>query len=126
VTQPPYHPYHPNHPNQPPSTPGPPGQPGVPYVPPEHPQATTVLVLGILGLALCQLIAPVAWFMGSRARREIAESRGRLGGGTQVTIGWALGLAGTLLMIALVAFFVLYFVFIIGLFAVTGVESSST
>lgn len=111
MTQPPP-PGNPYHPNQPP--PGP-GQPGVPYVPPDHPQAMTVLILGVLGLALCQLVAPVAWIMGARVKREIAESRGELGGSTQATVGWALGLAGSILMIAIAAFFLVYLVVLIGL-----------
>ena len=32
---------------------------------PEQSQATTILVLGILGLILCQVLAPFAWVMGN-------------------------------------------------------------
>lgn len=85
----------PPNPYQPPYPP--PG--GAPYAPPEHPQATLVLVLGILGLALCQVLGPVAWVMGHRARKEIAASGGTIGGNTQVTVGWALGIAATLLLV---------------------------
>ncbi|MFC5727544.1 MULTISPECIES: hypothetical protein [Nocardioides] len=67
--------------------------------PPDHPQAATVLVLGVLGMALCQVVAPFAWFIGSRVRREIAESGGRLGGQQMVTIGWVLGILGSCILI---------------------------
>lgn len=105
---PPSNPYYPNQPTGP-------ARPGVPYVPPDHPQAMTVLILGVLGIALCQLVAPVAWFMGARVKREIAESRGELGGSTQAAVGWALGLAGSILLVAMVAFFLVYFVILVAL-----------
>ncbi len=119
MSQPPTNPYDPY---QPPSGPG---QPGVPYVPPDHPQAMTVLIMGVLGIALCQLLAPIAWVMGARAKREIAESGGRLGGNTAVTVGWALGLAGSILLIVVVAFFAVYAVVLIGFISTAGFESSS-
>jgi hypothetical protein len=69
---------------------GPPGggygqQPG--YGPPagygggttDHPQGTTILVLGILSLVICQLLGPVAWIMGNNAIKEIDASPSRYG-----------------------------------------------
>ncbi|MCP9622326.1 DUF4190 domain-containing protein [Nocardia otitidiscaviarum] len=67
--------------------------------PPDHPQATTILVLGILGLVLCQLLGPVAWIMGSKARREIDASGGTLGGRGNVTAGYVCGIVATCLML---------------------------
>jgi hypothetical protein len=37
----------------------------------QHAQGTTILVLGILSLAICGLLGPFAWSMGQRALREI-------------------------------------------------------
>lgn len=88
--QPPQNPYQPHQP------PGPGGPWGPP--PPDHPQATLILILGILGVVLCQVIGPVAWVMGGRARREIEAARGTMGGHTLVTVGWALGIVGTVLL----------------------------
>jgi hypothetical protein len=51
-----------------------------PFPPRDHQQATTVLVLGILGLVLCQVISPIAWVMGNRVVGEIDAARGQLGG----------------------------------------------
>lgn len=99
--QQPSNPYDPSQPaGQPYGQPGygPGGAPWRP-APPEHPQATLILILGILGLALCQVIAPFAWVMGGRARKEIVESGGTIGGQTQVTVGWALGIAGSIILI---------------------------
>ncbi|MFJ9314926.1 hypothetical protein ACIRN4_12090 [Pimelobacter simplex] len=84
-----------------------------PAPPPDHPQATTVLVLGILGIALCQVLAPFAWVMGGRVRKEIAASRGTVGGSQMVTIGWVLGIAGSCLLLLGLAFVVLYVIFIV-------------
>ncbi len=110
--------------NQDPENPPPPPQPhpyGAPayggYQPvPDHPQATTVLVLGIIGI-LIGVTAPVAWVMGSRAKREIEASGGRLGGLQQVTIGWILGIVMTILLVISVIGFVLIFVVVLGVFA---------
>jgi TRAP-type C4-dicarboxylate transport system permease small subunit len=42
----------------------------------EHPQGTTVLVLGILSLAVCGILGPFAWNMGNKALREIDANTG--------------------------------------------------
>jgi hypothetical protein len=65
---------------------------------PDHPQATTVLVLGILGLVLCQVISPFAWVMGNRVVREIDASAGRLGGRSMANAGRICGIIGTILI----------------------------
>lgn len=42
---------------------------------PEASQATTVLVLGIIGIVLCQLLGPVAWVMGNNELAAIDSGR---------------------------------------------------
>jgi hypothetical protein len=37
-------------------------------------RATTVLVLGIVGLAVFQLLAPVAWYLGNGVKRDAATA----------------------------------------------------
>jgi hypothetical protein len=80
----------------------PPQQPygyGQPYYPPQdHPQTTTVLVLGILGLVVCQVMSPIAWIMGNRVLREIDASGGRYGGRGNVNAGRICGIIGTVLI----------------------------
>jgi hypothetical protein len=90
--QPPY--------GQPPNAPVPYGAPMPAYGPiaPDHPQATTVLILGILGLVLCQLISPFAWVMGNRVIREIDASGGTVGGRTNANAGRICGIVGTALI----------------------------
>ncbi len=81
--------------------------------PPNHPQTTTVLILGILGLVLCQVLGPFAWSMGNKALREIDASQGQVGGRDTVNVGRILGMVGTALLIL--------GVLVIGVFLVLGV-----
>ena len=88
-------------PSQPPYGNYPPNQYGAPpygFGAPEHPQATTVLILGILGLVLCQLISPFAWMMGNRVVAEIDASNGQVGGRSQANAGRICGIVGTFLL----------------------------
>lgn len=65
--------------------------PADPHQYPEPSQATTILVLGILGLILCQVLAPFAWVMGNRSWRQSTPVSGRLRIGQQRTLGRFLG-----------------------------------
>ncbi|MBC7304177.1 MAG: DUF4190 domain-containing protein [Nocardia sp.] len=66
--------------------------------PPEHPQATTVLILGCLGLAFCGLCAPFAWIKGRRVLAEIDASGGQIGGRSQASAGYVMGIVGSALL----------------------------
>lgn len=83
------------------------------YQPPpaNHPQATTVLVLGILGLVLCQVIGPFAWTMGNRVVADIDASGGTVGGRDTANAGRICGIIGTVLLGVTVL------VLLVGLFA---------
>ncbi len=85
-----------------PYQPRPYGQP-YPALPQPHPQGTTVLVLGILGLfvALC---APFAWFIGSKALKEIKASGARFSNEDQIRVGRMLGKIITILAIIALVF----------------------
>lgn len=89
--------------------PGYPAQGQVQYAP-DHPRATTTLVLGILGLVLCQVLAPFAWVMGRRTLNEIEASQGRVGGRGAAQAGYVLGIVGTVLLVLGLIFLVLYLV----------------
>ena len=87
------------------------GYPGQPYYPPrDHPQATTVLVLGILGLVLCQVLSPIAWVMGNRVVREIDAGRGQVGGRSAANAGRICGIIGSVLLIVSLVLVVLFLV----------------
>ncbi len=86
-----------------------------PYnAPRDHPQTTTILILGILGLVLCQVLGPFAWSMGNKALREIDASEGHFGGRDTVNVGRILGIIGTIIL----GLFVLALVF---LFVIAGI-----
>ena len=80
--------------------PGPYGPPGGPapagyYAPPRHPNANTALILGIVGLLLCQLVSPFAWLMGRKALTEIEAAPGQFSGAGEAKAGWVCGIIGT-------------------------------
>jgi hypothetical protein len=87
---------------------------------PDHPRATTAMVLGILGVVLCQVLAPFAWVIGKQAMSEIDAAHGRLGGRGAAQAGYILGIVGTVLL----GLAVLYLVFVVVL--VGGVLLSSS
>ena len=81
----------------------------------EDSQATTVLVLGILSLVLCQVLGPIAWVMGNKELAGIdAGSRPPQNRGT-AQAGRILGIISTVLMIIGIA--LLFAFLVIGLFA---------
>jgi uncharacterized membrane protein YjgN (DUF898 family) len=76
-----------------------------------------VLVLGILGLVLCQVLSPFAWNMGNRVVAEIDASGGMMGGRDAANAGRICGMIGTALLalsLILIAGLVVF-----GLFAAT-------
>jgi len=89
-------------------------QPGVPGgLKPKHPQATTILVLGIVGLIMCQILGPFAWVMGNKAIKEIDANPNQWDGRSDVQVGKILGIVSTVLLVlsvlATIAFFVFFF-----------------
>jgi hypothetical protein len=100
--------------------PTPPGQASYGPVP-DHPQATTALVLGILGIVLCQVIAPFAWSTGKKAVDQIDASGGRLGGRGMAQAGYVMGVIGTVLL----GLYLLFLVAVVGFGAMGAVFSSS-
>lgn len=95
------------------------GPPGMGYRTQDHPQGTTVLVLGILGLVLCQILGPIAWIMGNRAIREIDASPGMYGNRGAVQAGRVCGIIATVIM-------ALFFLFILFALVVGARSSPST
>lgn len=77
---------------------------------PEASQATTVLVLGIIGVVLCQFLGPVAWVMGNNELQAIdaglrpPENRGT------ANAGKILGIISTVLLAIGIFFFILVIV----------------
>ena len=76
------------------------------YPPPKHPESTIVLVLGILGIIACQVVAPIAWVMGTKALREIDANPTAFSGRSEVNAGRIMGIVGTVLLGLLLLLFV--------------------
>jgi hypothetical protein len=76
----------------------------------DHSRATTIFVLGLLSLVMCQILGPVALVMGNSYRKECAyagvEPEG-LG-----TAGWVMGIISSILMVFTFGILLLYFLFI--------------
>ena len=82
---------------------------------------TTVLIFGILGLVICQIFAPFAWYMGNQAVAAIDAGRADPAERTSANIGRILGIVGTVFLILGIAFLMLGF-----LASVTSVSNSSS
>lgn len=65
---------------------------------PEASQATTILVLGILGLIICGVLAPVAWIMGKNELEAIDSGRRPPENRGTANAGRILGIIGTVLI----------------------------
>jgi hypothetical protein len=111
-----------------PQQPGYPPQPGMPvfptYVLPDHPKATSALVLGIIAVAgaftcfLPVVVAPIAWILGAKARREIRSAPQQWGGDGRATAGMVLGIIGTVLLVLAVI--------VVALFVIVAISSPTT
>ena len=77
---------------------------GVPYPQPygalpEHPQGTVILVLGIVGF-FATICAPIAWYLGSKAQKEIAASGQHYSNEQNINIGKIMGMVLSILALA--------------------------
>lgn len=82
----------------------------------DHPNAIPALVLGIIGLVLFPLVAPVAWHLGAKGQREARLDPNRWRASGALAAGKVLGIIGTTLM----GLGVLFVVFIIMALVVVG------
>lgn len=78
---------------------------------PGQPNGTMILILGILGVTLCGLCAPVAWVMGNNALSEIDAGRGDPAQRGNASIGRIIGMVGSGFLILAVVVFLIAFVF---------------
>ena len=84
----------------------------------EDSQATTILVLGILSLVVCQILGPIAWVMGNNELAGIDAGRRPPQNRGTAQAGRILGIISTVLMIIGIVFLFLFL--IIGLVASTS------
>jgi cytochrome c biogenesis factor len=88
------------------------GQP-YPLVPREHPQGTAVLVLGILGVFVAGICAPFAWYMGSKALKEIRATGVHYSNEQSIVVGRVLGMIMTILAIVGIVFLLVFLVIVL-------------
>jgi uncharacterized membrane protein YjgN (DUF898 family) len=87
---------------------------------PEASQATTALVLGILGIVICQVLAPFAWSMGAKEMQAIDAGRRPPENRGTANAAKILGIVGTVLLGLGVIAAILFIVF----FSVAAVSTS--
>ena len=90
------------------------GSPPLPYgrpygVPPrEHPQGTLILIFGIIG-AFVTIFAPIAWYLGSKAKQEIQASGLQYANEPHVNAGRILGKVFSIIWLVLFGIMILAF-----------------
>jgi hypothetical protein len=88
---------------------------------PEHPQGTTILVLGIVGIFIT-ICAPIAWYMGSKAQKEIRASGMRYANEQNINVGKILGIVMSILAIIGIVITVIFVVIAIIAASASGVR----
>jgi hypothetical protein len=131
-------PYDENPPAQPSQQP-PPGQPGqypqggqpapygqqspMPYgqpygtPPQEHPQGTLILIFGILGIFIT-IFAPIAWYLGNKAKQEVQASGIQYSNEQNISIGRMLGKIFTIIAIVTIVLVIIFWI-VVGVVAGT-------
>ncbi|HEY6627944.1 MAG TPA: DUF4190 domain-containing protein [Acidimicrobiia bacterium] len=87
---------------------------------PEPSQATTALVIGILGIVLCQILAPFAWSMGNKEMQAIDAGRRPPENRGTANAARILGIVGTVLLGIAIIGVILFFT----VFSIASVSSS--
>lgn len=82
----------------------------------EHPKAQTVFILSIVGIFV-GICAPIAWYMGVQAKKEVAAQPGQWSSEGNLKTGTMIGKIFTILYIIGI---VLWIVMMIAAFAMAG------
>jgi hypothetical protein len=91
------------------------GQPyGTP--PQEHPQGTMILIFGILGIFM-GIFAPIAWYLGNKAKQDIRASGFQYSNEQNISIGRMLGKVFTIIYLASIALGIIISIVIFGIAA---------
>lgn len=86
----------------------------------EHPKAQTVFILSIVGIFV-GICAPIAWYMGVQAKKEVAAQPGQWSSEGNLKTGTMIGKIFTILYIIGI---VLWIVMMIAAFAMAGAAQS--
>ena len=94
------------------------GQPyGAP--PQEHPQGTMILIFGILGIFIT-IFAPIAWYLGNKAKAEISASGVHYANEQNINVGRILGKVFTIIAIVSIALVIIFWIIIAAIAASQG------
>ena len=107
--QSPQTPYQPSGQYQPGGQPMPYGQPYTMPPTQEHPQGTMILIFGILGIFIT-IFAPIAWYLGNKAKAEIQASGVHYTNEQNISIGRMLGKIFTIIAIVWIAFVIIWII----------------
>jgi hypothetical protein len=93
-------------------------QPPMPYgqqpygaPPQEHPQGTLILIFGILGIFIT-IFAPIAWYLGNKAKKDIQISGIQYSNEQNISIGRMLGKIFTIIAIVSIVFVIILWIVI--------------
>jgi hypothetical protein len=95
-----------------PQSPMPYGQQPYGAPPQEHPQGTLILIFGILGIFIT-IFAPIAWYMGNKAKKEIAASGLHYTNESNIRAGRMLGKIFTIIALISIALTIIITIIIV-------------
>ncbi len=85
----------------------------------EHPQAQTVFILSIVGIFV-GICAPIAWYMGVQAKKEIAAQPGQWSSEGNLNTGTMIGKIFTILYIIGIVVTIVFMILGVALFGITA------
>jgi hypothetical protein len=91
--------------------------------PREHPHGTLILIFGIIGIFVT-IFAPIAWYLGSKARKEIWASGIQYSNESNVNAGRILGMILSIVWLVFVGIMILTFAVPTFLFFLAAVSSA--
>ncbi len=77
----------------------------------EHPQGTLILIFGILGIFIT-IFAPIAWYLGNKAKRDIQTSGIQYSNEQNISVGRMLGKIFTIIAIISIVFVIVVWIII--------------
>ncbi len=78
----------------------------------EHPQGTLILIFGILGIFIT-IFAPIAWYMGNKAKKEIQTSGIQYSNEQNISIGRMLGKIFTIIAIISIVIVIILWIVVV-------------
>jgi hypothetical protein len=79
--------------------------------PQEHPQGTLILIFGILGIFIT-IFAPIAWYLGNKAKSDIQTSGIQYSNEQNISIGRMLGKVFTIIAIVSIVLVIIFWIVI--------------